>query len=105
MPAPVVKHALTTEPVAINGHCVGDRWTVEDEDRLAKLIAIIAMGQATHAAEIVSELRPTAAVLCDTTPTRGQTTGMNGTLVAASIWASIPFPLPGGTFPSNRRPS
>lgn len=48
---PGVKHALTTEPVAIDGHCVGDRWTVEDEDRLAKLIAIIAMGQATHAAE------------------------------------------------------
>jgi hypothetical protein len=45
---------------------VGDRWTAEDEDRLAKLIAIIAMGQATHAAEIVSELRPTAAALTDT---------------------------------------
>jgi hypothetical protein len=64
-PAPKVKHALRTEPVPIDAHCVGDRWTVEDEDRLAKLIAIIAMGQATHAAKIVAELRPTAPALND----------------------------------------
>lgn len=50
--------ALTTEAVDIDEHCIGDRWAVKDENRLAKLIAIIAMGQAAHAAKIIAELRP-----------------------------------------------
>ena len=59
------KHALVTEPVAVDSHCVGDRWTVEDEDRLARLIAVIAMGQASHAAQIIVELRPAEAAISD----------------------------------------
>ena len=37
---------------------IGDRWEAKDESRLARLIAIIAMGQAAHAAKIIAELRP-----------------------------------------------
>ena len=59
------KLALVIEPVPIDSHCVGDRWTVEDEDRLARLIALIAMGQATHAAKIIVELRPAEAAIND----------------------------------------
>jgi hypothetical protein len=53
-PAP----ALTTKAVDIDEHCIGDRWEAKDEDRLAKLVGIIAMGQAAHAAKIIAELRP-----------------------------------------------
>lgn len=51
-------HALAIETVEIDEHCQGDRWIVEDEDQLARLIAVIAMGQATHAAKVIAELQP-----------------------------------------------
>jgi hypothetical protein len=51
---------LATKTVAIDADCTGDRWTAQDEDQLAKLIAIIAMGQATEAAHILTELLPAA---------------------------------------------
>jgi hypothetical protein len=44
--------------VQINEHCTGSRWTVKNLDHLAKLVAIIGMGQAIHAAKIISELQP-----------------------------------------------
>ena len=44
--------------VDINEHCTGSRWTAVDLDLLARIIAIIAMGQATHAAQIINELLP-----------------------------------------------
>ena len=55
--------ALATEAVEIDPHCVGDRWTVEDIDQLAKLVAIIAMGQAVHAAKSIAQLRPVTAAI------------------------------------------
>lgn len=53
-------HALLTESVPVDKHCVGDRWTVQDTERLAHLIAIVSMGQAAHAARIINELNPAA---------------------------------------------
>ena len=50
--------ALLTQVVPINEHCVGDRWIVQDIDQLAKLTAIVAMGQASYAAYIIRELLP-----------------------------------------------
>ena len=39
-------------------HCTGSRWSGSDMDHLARIIAIIAMGQAAHAARIIAELLP-----------------------------------------------
>jgi hypothetical protein len=50
-------NALSIETVAIDADCVGDRWAVENADRLARIVAIIAMGQATHAANIIQQLQ------------------------------------------------
>lgn len=52
-------HPLLTEAVPIDDHCSGDRWSAQDETQLARLIVIIAMGQAAHAAHILKELLPT----------------------------------------------
>ena len=57
------KAALAVGVVEIDSHCTGDRWIVEDIDQLAKLIAIIAMGQAVHAAKIIADLRPAAVAI------------------------------------------
>ncbi len=51
---------LVTECVPIDDHCVGDRWTAQDEKQLARLIAIIAMGQAGYAGYILRKLLPAA---------------------------------------------
>ena len=50
--------AISTVACKVNEHCVGDRWTVGDTVLLARLIAIIAMGQAKHAARIIADLQP-----------------------------------------------
>ena len=50
--------ALLVEKVDIDGHCTGSRWSSTNLDELAKLTAIVAMGQATHAAKILAELLP-----------------------------------------------
>lgn len=55
-----VLHPLLTEAVPIDDNCIGDRWTAKDETQLARLIAIIAMGQAVYAAHILQELLPAA---------------------------------------------
>jgi hypothetical protein len=52
--------ALVIEQVDVDQHCIGLRWTAGDPDRLARVIAIIAMGQAAHAARIIGELLPSA---------------------------------------------
>lgn len=52
--------ALVIDDVPIDEYCVGDRLEVENIDQLAKLVAIIVMGQATHAAHILRELTPAA---------------------------------------------
>lgn len=46
--------AISTAACKVNEHCVGDHWTVGDFELLARLIAIIAMGQAKHAARIIT---------------------------------------------------
>lgn len=50
------EQALLIESVEINSDCVGFRWEADDISRLAALIAIIAMGQAKHAAKIIRTL-------------------------------------------------
>ncbi len=50
--------ALAIDTVAINKHCTGNRWAAADIDHLARIVAIVAMGQATHAARIIAELLP-----------------------------------------------
>jgi hypothetical protein len=50
--------ALTIDAVPIDAHCIGSRWTADDLDLLARIVAIIAMGQAVHAARIINELEP-----------------------------------------------
>lgn len=63
--APVVKpavgkptQALLIETVDVDVHCIGSRWTAADVGLLARIIAIIAMGQAAHVARIIAELLP-----------------------------------------------
>lgn len=55
--------ALATAKVPIDQHCVGDRWVVKDSEQLARLVAIIAMGQALHASQIVHTLEPATPLL------------------------------------------
>lgn len=49
---------LLTAIVPIDKFCVGDRWSAQDETAVAKLVAIIAMGQATYAGHVIAELLP-----------------------------------------------
>lgn len=55
--------AISTAAYKVNEHCVGDHWTVGDFELLARLIAIIAMGQAKHAARIIADLQPAVPAL------------------------------------------
>lgn len=47
---------LQSQGVPVDDYCDGFRWAVQDETELAKLIAIIAMGQSAHAASILAVL-------------------------------------------------
>ena len=58
-------HPLQTKAVLIDDHCTGDRWSAQDEPQLARLIAIIAMGQAAYAAHILKELLPATPAFTD----------------------------------------
>lgn len=49
---------LITKGCAIDADCTGERWQVLDDEQLAHLIAIIAMGQAARASHILAELIP-----------------------------------------------
>jgi hypothetical protein len=49
---------LHIDAVPIDAYCTGDRWSAQDEDQLARLIAIIAMGQAAFASSLLKELVP-----------------------------------------------
>ncbi len=53
-----IDQPLKAETCAIDDHCVGERWQVEDDEQLAQLISIIAMGQVAQASHILSELQP-----------------------------------------------
>ena len=48
--------ALKITGFPIDDDCVGSKWKVENEDQLARLIAIVVMGQAAQAAHIIDEL-------------------------------------------------
>lgn len=50
--------ALDISSFHIDDNCVGSKWTVANEDQLAKLIATIVMGQAAQAEYIIEELLP-----------------------------------------------
>lgn len=52
-----VSRPLQTKNVRIDTHCLGERWSAQDQTKLAKLIAIIAMGQADYAASILKNLK------------------------------------------------
>ncbi len=52
--------ALDITNFPIDDHCVGSKWIVENDEQLAKLIAIVVMGQAVQAAHIIDELLPAA---------------------------------------------
>lgn len=53
-------HPLQIARVPIDDQCVGDRWLVDDEIELARLIALVAMGQAAAAAQVIKTLSPAA---------------------------------------------
>ncbi len=50
--------ALKITGFPIDDDCVGSKWQVENEEQLARLIAIVVMGQAAQAAHIIDELLP-----------------------------------------------
>jgi hypothetical protein len=52
--------ALEITNFPVDDDCVGSKWVVENNDQLAKLIAIVVMGQAAQAAYIIDELIPAA---------------------------------------------
>ena len=56
---------LSTEACHIDGDCIGERWVATDEEQLAALVAIIAMGQAAQASHILTELEPTTPAYTD----------------------------------------
>lgn len=60
-----LKPALKIEACKINEHCVGSRWEVADAEYLARVVAIVAMGQAMHAAQIIVDLAPAAPAIND----------------------------------------
>lgn len=49
---------LECQPCAIDEHCIGERWAPVDDDELAALVAIVAMGQAAQASHILEQLVP-----------------------------------------------
>lgn len=50
--------ALDITDFSIDDYCIGTKWTIDNESQLAKLMAIIVMGQASQAAFIIDELLP-----------------------------------------------
>lgn len=53
-----VGHPLQCQACDIDASCVGERWVSLNDDELAALIAIVAMGQATQASYVLKELIP-----------------------------------------------
>ncbi|SDN23243.1 hypothetical protein SAMN05216517_10962 [Janthinobacterium sp. OK676] len=50
--------AIKAKVVSVDTDVFGEQWTVGDIDELARIIAIVAIGQAEHASIIVRELQP-----------------------------------------------
>lgn len=53
-----VRSPLECQSCEIDEHCIGERWQPSNEDELAALVAIVAMGQASQASYILEELIP-----------------------------------------------
>lgn len=49
---------LQTNDVEIDADCIGENWFVSDINQLARIVSIVAMGQATQASHIINELLP-----------------------------------------------
>jgi hypothetical protein len=58
MPVTANPQILATTSVAIDADCIGERWETGDRATLARLIAIMAMGQAGYAGHILETLSP-----------------------------------------------
>lgn len=56
---------LSTEAVPIDTDCVGERWMTADSAMLARLVAIMAMGQAAYAGHILETLAPAEPAFSD----------------------------------------
>ncbi len=54
--------AIHSVNVPVDADITGVQWSVTDLDALAALVALITLGQAEHAAEIIATLAPTAPV-------------------------------------------
>lgn len=63
--------ALTSTVVEVDDDVVGLQWSVSDFEELAKLIAVIALGQAQHAVRIIDALEPHGPALSDEELFRG----------------------------------
>jgi len=57
--------ALDILSFPIDDDCVGSKWKVENEGQLARLIAIVVMGQAVQAAHLIAELLPAMPAFTD----------------------------------------
>ena len=57
--------AILTEIVEVDDDVIGLNWSVDNMEDLAKLIAVITLGQADHAARIIHELEPFGPALSD----------------------------------------
>lgn len=57
--------ALSSEAVEVDDDVSGLLWSVDNLEELANLIAVIAIGQAQHAARIIQELEPHGPALSD----------------------------------------
>src|SRR5262245_52520599 len=52
---------VVSKSVPVDDDVSGLEWTIADFEGLAGLIAVIALGQAEHAADIIAELEPSGA--------------------------------------------
>ena len=57
--------AIQSTIVSVDHHVIGHEWSVADMNELACLIAIVLLGQAEHAAEIIATLDPSLPAYTD----------------------------------------
>jgi hypothetical protein len=96
------KKALDTSDVPVSAESVGSRWSVQDLDHLAGLIALIAMGQAVHAAKIIEDLSPASSEVTPEALTQAAKkqlqivgTTQHGIHLAGVVMAFCSRPFPG----------
>jgi hypothetical protein len=61
----LILNVITSNVVPVDGDVAGLEWIVEDFEGLAALIAVIALGQVEHAADIIAELEPGGAAYAE----------------------------------------